>query len=88
MYKTATNGLHTISENECLDAVKKDGMTIRFVKKQTDLLCNEAIKNNCFAIQYIRNKTEDLCLLAVKKIGFTLQYIMPQKNMSRGYQKE
>ena len=42
----------------CLEAVKKDGITLRYVqeKLRTAQLCLEAIKNSKHAIKYVPEK--------------------------------
>ena len=47
------------------DLVKHDGMTLRYIKEQTNELCCMAVKQNGFALQYIENQTEELCKLAL-----------------------
>lgn len=41
----------------CLEAVKKNGMSLQFVREQTDEICLEAVKQNEFALRYVKERT-------------------------------
>ena len=47
----------------CLEAVKKDGYALQYVKEQTDTICLEAVKNNGYALQYVKEKKTFLKIL-------------------------
>jgi hypothetical protein len=37
----------------CLEAVKQDGNSLKYVKEQTEEICLEAVKQNGYAIKYV-----------------------------------
>ena len=41
------------TENICLEAVKHDGFTLKYIQKKTKDICSEAMKQNSNSIQYI-----------------------------------
>ena len=68
LVRSNPENLQHLSEKEqtkdiCLIAVRKNGNTLRFVKKQTSEICDAAIKNKKTAAkyktQYINNKTNN-----------------------------
>lgn len=63
----------------CLEAVKQNGLALRYVKQQTETICLEAIKQNPNALGFAKNKSFDLCLMAVKQRGESLIYIVDQR---------
>jgi hypothetical protein len=40
----------------CLEAVKQDGDSLRYVKEQTEAVCLEAVKQNGDSLQYVDKK--------------------------------
>ncbi|MGO0862028.1 DUF4116 domain-containing protein, partial [Clostridioides difficile] len=38
----------------CLEAVKQDGESLKYVKNQTKEICIEAVENDARSIQYIK----------------------------------
>ena len=65
-------------EKLCLEAIKRDGYAIRFVKEQTPELCLEAVKQNGYALQFVKKQTPKLCLEAVKQDGYALRFVKKQ----------
>ena len=63
------------TEELCMTAVKQNGWTLEYVKKQTPEICLEAIKENPFALEYVENQTEEMCKLAVSLDRVSLQCI-------------
>ena len=59
----------------CMEAVKKNGMFLKYVKNQTEEMRMEAVKENGDALQYAKNQTEAVCLAAVKEDERALHYI-------------
>ena len=41
------------SEVKCLEAVKRNGDALRYVKEQTEAVCLEAVKEDGYALQYV-----------------------------------
>jgi len=64
------------TETLCLEAVKRNGSTLQFVKHQTDKICLEAVKQNGFALQYVEHQTYEICQAAVTNEKGASQYIM------------
>ena len=62
-------------KEHCLEAVKRNGYSLRFVKNQTDEICLEAVKRNGYSLQYVKNQTDEICLEAVKQDGDLLLYV-------------
>jgi hypothetical protein len=63
----------------CLEAVKKDGLTLQYVPENimNKNICLKAVRENRYALNFIPKniKDYDFCLKAVKKDGLTLQYV-------------
>ena len=66
------------TEEAALEAVKQDGMKLKFVKHQTENLCLEAVKQDGWALEYVENKTDSIILEAVKQNGHTLKLVENQ----------
>jgi hypothetical protein len=62
----------------CLEAVKKYGEALQFVKQQTEDICLAAVKKDGYALRYVNEQTEAICLAAVKKDGYALKYVKEQ----------
>lgn len=67
-------------ENEefCLNAVKRNGCFLGFVKNQTEVVCLEAVKQTGYALLFVKNQTETVALEAVKQNGIVLQDVKNQ----------
>ena len=59
----------------CLEAVKQDGYSLRYVKEQTEAICLEAVKQHGDSLGYVKEQTEAICLEAVKQNGYSLGYV-------------
>ena len=53
-------GFNTTSTEECLEAVKQNGLTLRYVKEQTPEICFEAVKTNGYALRYVKEQTPEI----------------------------
>src|SRR5574344_1703646 len=62
----------------CLEAVKRDGHALEFVKNQTQEICLEAVKQDAYALRFVKEQTPEICLQAVKQNGFALEYVKEQ----------
>ena len=63
---------------KALEAVKQDGLALRYVKEQTPEICLEAVKQNGYALQYVKEQTEEICLEAIKRYVYALRYVKDQ----------
>ena len=79
----------SMSEEEKLEVVKKEGFNIQYIKNPSEKIQLEAVRqfgdNIQYNIQYIENPTEKVQLKAVKQDSFSIQYI---KNPSEKVQLE
>jgi len=62
----------------CLKAVRKEGLTLRWVTEQTPEICEAAVENCGTAIAYAKYQTEAMCLKAVREHGLNLQFVQKQ----------
>ena len=62
----------------CLEAIKHDGYSLRYVKEQTETICLEAVKQDGDSLGYVKEQTETICLEAVKQDGDSLGYVKEQ----------
>jgi hypothetical protein len=69
------NDIVVLKGKEALEAVKRSGYALRYVKEQTPELCLEAVKRSGDALQYVKEQTPELCLEAVKEDGDALRYV-------------
>ena len=46
-------GLQLSNEKDALEAVKRNGYALQYVKDQTEAICLEAVKRNGYALQYV-----------------------------------
>ena len=58
-----------------LEAVKKGGYSLQYVKEQTPGICLEAVKQDGCSLQYVKEQTPEICLEAVKQDGCSLRYV-------------
>lgn len=59
----------------CLERVKADGWSIRYVAEQTPKLCRIAIEKSPMNIVFIRRQDDELCKEAVRRDPTTIIYI-------------
>lgn len=64
-----------LSGEEALEAVKKEGYDLQYVKDQTPEICLEAVKQDGYTLKYVKEQTPEICLEAVKQDGYALQYV-------------
>jgi hypothetical protein len=60
---------------KAIEAVKRNGGSLRYVKEQTPEICIEAVKRNGDSLRYVKEQTPEICIEAVKQDGYSLQYI-------------
>ena len=66
------------SNKKDLEAVKKNGWFLEYVKNQTPEICMAAVKQNGEALEFVQNQTPELCMAAVKQNGLALKYVENQ----------
>ena len=75
MFSATASDLIIWSKAKSLEAVKRNGDALQYVKEQTEPVCLEAVKRNGDALRYVKEQTEPVCLEAVKRNGDALQYV-------------
>lgn len=63
-------------EEYCMNAVKRNGLNLQFVKNQTLEICITAIENNPMAIQFVKNQTDMIAEIAFEKNHQVFQFIL------------
>jgi hypothetical protein len=66
------------TEEICLAALQKDGLSLKYVKVQTPEMCRVAVQEIGLALLYVREQTPELCLAAVKQRGDALDAVREQ----------
>src|SRR5574344_2129491 len=72
----------------CLEAVKRDGHALEFVKNQTQEICLEAVKQDAYALRFVKEQTPEICLQAVKQNGLAIEYVKEQTPLLIHYLKK
>ncbi len=54
-------------EQELIEKVKKDLLSLKDIKDQTETICLEAVKQNRNVLFYVKHKTDKICLEALKQ---------------------
>ena len=62
----------------CLEAVKRDGYALEYVKEQTSEMCLEAVKRDGLTLKFVKEQTPEICLEAVKQNGYALRFVKEQ----------
>ena len=62
-----------------MEAVKRNGYALQYVKDQTEAICLEAVKEDGYALRYVKDQTEAICLEAVKRNGYALRYVLVEE---------
>ena len=63
------------NETYCMEAVKRNGYSLRYVKDQTESMCMEAVIPDGYSLRYVKDHPESMCMEAVKQDGDSLQYV-------------
>jgi hypothetical protein len=73
-------GIPLNTPEECLAAVKKNGLMIRNIEVQPEDLCIEAVRQTGLALKFIKNryKTAKICVIAVGQNGLALKHVNVQ----------
>lgn len=59
----------------CLEAVRKRGMALQFVRNQTEKICRKAVKNNGIALKYVQIQTLSICYNAIQEDYRAMTYV-------------
>jgi hypothetical protein len=59
----------------CELAVGRNGLALKFVKKQDIELCMKAVENDGFALEWVKDKTPEICKVAIKNNAHSIQFI-------------
>lgn len=72
------------TEEQMMDAVKKNWRSVRFIQNPSKEVQLAAVRGNGYALQYIEDPSEDVKLYAVQLNGYTIQYIKtPSEEIQR-----
>lgn len=63
------------SEEICLEAVRKCGEQLKYVKKQTISVIEQALDTKIGSFAHVREQTDELCKMAIKKNGMCLMWV-------------
>ncbi len=80
LVKMKNNSYKFFTEKESLEAVKRDGYLLRYVKNQTDEICLEAVKKYADALQYVNEDvfkiTKELTIQEISELlGYNVKII-------------
>jgi hypothetical protein len=59
----------------CLNAVRQDGLLLRFVRNQTEEVIRAALLQNGMALKYVKDPTQEMCLLAMQQNARAFQLV-------------
>ena len=71
---------YNLSGEEALEAVKKNGFALQYVKTQTPEICLEAIRQNGLALQYVNedmfSSAKELTVSEIEKLlGYSVKIV-------------
>lgn len=66
------------SESACIGAVLQDGLLLREIENQSELICQIAILNNPAAFVFVKHQSLNLCKTAVSMNGMLLEFVKEQ----------
>ena len=55
-------------EKFCLEAVKRHGDSLSFVKEQTEAICLEAVKRNGYSLSFVKEQKLFISILKKRKV--------------------
>lgn len=62
-------------EKTYLDAVNKNGFSLKYIKNQNEKICLAAIEYDEYTLKYVKNQTDKICLAAIEKNGLAIKYV-------------
>ena len=65
-------------ESYCKMAVQQFGLSLKFVKEQTEEICKLAVQQDGNALLYVKEQTEEICKASVQKYGYSLEFVKEQ----------
>ena len=65
-------------EQELIEKVKRNPLSLGDIETQTEAICLEAVKQDGIALMYVQKPTDELCLVAVQRNGLALEYVKKQ----------
>lgn len=70
-------GFDCTNQDDCLAAVKKNGLNIEYIKDPSEEMCREAVRQHEWALKDVPDslKTAEMCMSAVKRDGWLLEYV-------------
>ena len=80
--------LYYPSDTSNFEAVRKNGLYLQYIEKQTEVLCLAAVRQNPRAIKFVKKQTPEICLEAVKRNGNALEYVINQTPLIIHYLKK
>ncbi len=60
---------------ELIEQVKKDPLSLKNIKNQTEAICLAAVSTRGYTLQFVKEQTEKLCLEAIKQNGNALRFV-------------
>ena len=75
MFGASESAIVNLTGAEAIEAVKQNGLALRYVKEQTPDICLAAVKQNGLALRFVKEQTPDICLEAVKQNGLALRFV-------------
>ncbi|MCQ4379844.1 DUF4116 domain-containing protein, partial [Clostridioides difficile] len=66
------------TEEICMEAVRQNGLDLKFVKNQTETICLRAVRQNGMALEFVKEQTVGICLKAVRQYGMALKFVKEQ----------
>lgn len=66
------------SESACIGSVLQDGLLLREIENQSELICQIAILNNPAAFVFVKRQSLNLCKTAVAMNGMLLEFVKEQ----------
>jgi hypothetical protein len=70
-----SKNLNIASEEVQLEAVKKNGWSIRNIENPSEEVQLAAVKQNSYSIRFVMNPSLEIQLEAVKQNGYSIKYI-------------
>lgn len=65
-------------DNNCLRAVKFDGLLLHFIEKQNNEICIEAIKENSKALGFVNDQNDKVYTVLLESDGLNIQHVIKQ----------
>jgi len=74
-YKEFLKKVAEIQEKHDFKEVKKNGLALYYVEKQTKAICLEAVKQNGDALKHVKKQTPEICLAAIERNISALEHV-------------